>query len=199
MTNLHSRKDPNLLSVVIGMLESSAHLDEEAAKKRQVEATSHGRSAGPIRMASGEVREMIRLPVSQTLSLGTTVSAQVLAGLAAELTLKYAYEADHPCKAAPGTHELYRRLYRKLSDDRKRVIEADYAERIRRKPQRPSAGWETAEKAFRSANNYFEYWRYIVEPGQENSYVEPIFLREATASVLKTLGCNIRWRSEEPA
>ena len=197
MANTHTRKNPKLLSVVIGMLESSARLDEEAAKKRRVEAKSHGSFAGPVRMASGKVGKMIRLPVGQTLSLGTTVSAQVLAGLAAELALKYAYEADYPRRVAPGTHKLYSGLYSKLSDDRKRVIETDYIERVQRHSQKPSDGWETAERVFRSANNYFEYWRYIVEPGQENIHVEPIFLREATASVLKTLGCNIRWSSEK--
>ena len=197
MANTHARKDPNHLSVVIGMLESSAHLDEEAAKKRKVEAASYGSSVGPVRLPSGKVGEGIQIPVGRTLSLGTMVSAQVLAGLTAELALKYAYEADHPDKAAPGTHKLYSGLYCKLSNDRKRGIEVDYAERIRRHPQKPSDGWETAEQVFQSANNYFEYWRYIVELGKENSYAEPIYLREATASVLKTLGCNIRWRAEE--
>ncbi len=120
-------------------------------------------------------------------------SSQVLAGLAAELALKYVYEIEHPDVIAPQTHKLYNDLYRRLSVNRRDEIEADYAARIQRYKRPPDEGWKTAEQVFRSANNYFSDWRYVAEEDSVILYAQPIFLRETICSVLKTLGINITW------
>ena len=115
-------------------------------------------------------------------AIGISISAQILAGQAAELVLKYAYEAENS-KTAPQTHELDA-LYRLLSQDRKAKIEEEYAVRIQRHESSPGEGWKTAKQAFLSGKDYPVRFRYATEEGQSPSCVEPIFLREAICSVL---------------
>ena len=122
-----------------------------------------------------------------------TVSAQVIAGLGAELALKYVYEIENPSATAPQTHKLYDKLYSKLSANRRDNVETDYAVRIQRHQSEPDQGWKTAEQVFQSANDYFEKWRYVTEEDTVITYSQPVFLREAICSVLKTLGVNISW------
>ena len=185
------RKLPITIDVVVGMLGSSARLDTAAAERRQIEAERFGTTRGFQTDLHGNMREAI--DISSGYSIGITQSAQVLAGLAAELALKYAYEADHPSAVAPRTHKLYDKLYRKLSAIRRQEVEADYAVRIQRHQSDPDEGWKTTCQVFRSANDYFEQWRYATEEGSVISYSQPIFLREAVCSVLKTLGANVTW------
>ena len=139
----------------------------------------------------GKTREAI--DISGGYSIGMMQSAQVIAGLAAELALKYAYETENPTAVAPKTHKLYDKLYSKLSANRRDSVEADYAVRIQRHQFEPEQGWKTAEQVFQSANDYFERWRYATEEDTVITYSQPVFLREAICSVLKTLGVNISW------
>ena len=185
------RKLPRTVSVVVGMLESSARLDGAAAERRKIEAAGFGKSTGFQRDRDGKTREVV--DISGGYSIGMTQSAQVIAGLAAELALKYAYETEHPTDVASPTHKLYDELYSKLSETRRGNVEADYAVRIQRHQSNPDEGWKTAKQVFQSANDYFEKWRYATEEDIVIPYSKPVFLREAIFSVLKTLDDNISW------
>ena len=189
--NTSKRKRPLTVDVVVGMLESSAQLDSAAAERRKIEAADSGKSRGFQRDRDGKSRKVI--DISGGYSIGMTVSAQVIAGLAAELALKCVYEIENPTAVAPQTHKLYDKLYSKLSTNRRDSVEADYAVRIQRHQFEPEQGWKTAEQVFQSANDYFERWRYATEEDTANAYSQPVFLREAICSVLKTLGVNISW------
>ena len=184
-----ARKAPVIESLVVGMLESSAHIDSLAAERQKIEAEEFGRREWQ-QDQHGERREVI--DISGGYSIGMIQSAQVLAGLAAELALKYVYEIEYPDAVAPQTHKLYDDLYSKLPVKRRNKIEADYAVRIQQHKRLPDEGWKTSEQAFQSANNYFLDWRYVAE-GNDIPYAQPVFLREAICSVLKTLDINIRW------
>ena len=189
--NTSKRKRPITVEVVVGMLESSAQLDSAAAERRKIEAADFGKSRGFQRDRDGKSRKLI--DISGGYSIGMTVSAQVIAGLAAELALKYVYEIENPSATAPQTHKLYDKLYSKLSTNRRDSVEADYAVRIQRHQFEPDQGWKTAKQVFQSANDYFEKWRYATEEDTVITYSQPVFLREAICSVLKTLGVNISW------
>lgn len=193
--NTAKRKRPITMDVIVGMLESSAQLDSTAAERRKIEAADFGKSRGFQRGRDGRTRQIV--DISGGYSIGITQSAQVIAGLAAELALKYVYEIENPNAIAPQTHKLYDKLYRKLSAKRRDNVEADYAVRIQRHQAGPDEGWKTAKQVFQSANDYFEKWRYATEEDVAIAYSQPIFLREAICSVLKTLGVNVRW--SEPA
>ena len=186
------RKQPGTVEAVVGMLESSARLDGVAAEKRRSEAAEFGRSTGKRMESHGESNEVI--DILGGYSLGIFLSAQILAGQAAELALKYTYEQEFPGRVACTTHDLGA-LYEQLSMARKERIEADYATRIQRHESSPGNGWETARNAFRSGRDYPVLFRYATEEGQAIPWVEPIFLREAVCSVLASLGFNIRWGS----
>ena len=177
--------------LIVGMLESSARLDEAAAERRRVEAAESGKSLGLKPGPDGKLREVIN--ISGGYSIGMTQSAQVLAGFAAELALKYAYEKEHPDDTAPPSHKLRDDLYRALSPSMMNEIEADYSERVQRHKTPPDEGWRTAEQVFRSANDYFDNWRYMSEIGRTIPYAQPIFLREAICSVLQAIGIKVRW------
>ncbi len=189
--NTSKRKLPITVDVVVGMLESSAQLDSNAAERRKIEAADFGKTRGFQRGRDGKTREMI--DISGGISIGMTQSAQVIAGLAAELALKYVYEIENPTAVAPQTHKLYDKLYNKLPTNRRDNVEADYAVRIQRHQSEPEKCWKTAQQVFKSANDYFEKWRYATEEDTVITYSQPIFLREAICSVLSTLGVNISW------
>ncbi len=186
-----NRKSPLTLLYIVGMLESSAHLDTRGSERRQVEAKEGGKSTGQDMVLQGKPYKVVELP-SNSYSIGITLSAQVLAGQAAELALKYAYECEHGDKAAPQIHWLDD-LFSLLSDEMKKAIEEDYSIRKQRHSSSPWPGWETAEEVFRSARDYPVRSRYATEEGQPDWRFQPIFLREAVCSVLASLGYNIRW------
>ena len=184
------RKQPITKDVVVGMLDSSARLDALAADKQREEAKEFGRSMKEHVDMDGKSYEVIN--ISGGYSIGIMLSAQILAGQAAELALKFAYEAENPNQAAPKSHELSG-LYERLSQDRKDKIEKDYAIRIQRRESLPSDGWQTVEQVFRSGKDYPVHFRYLAEEGRTLPYTQPIFFREAVCSVLASLGTNIRW------
>ena len=119
-----SRKTPLTIPYIVGMLESSAHLDTRGSARRQEEASTAGRASGHQKL-HGKSYQVIELP-HNSYSLGITLSAQVLAGQAAELALKYVYEREHRDEPAPTTHRLDY-LYSLLSDGMKKRIEEDYS------------------------------------------------------------------------
>lgn len=185
-----SRKQPMTIETVVGMLDSSARLDEIAAKRRRIEAEEFGTLTGQRMEVRGESYETI--DITGGYSIGITLSAQILAGQAAELALKYAYEFENPAKVAPGTHDLDD-LYGRLSSDRKTEVETDYAARVEGHNSSPGDGWKTVEQVFRSGKDYPVAFRYATETGQAVPNAEPIFLREAVCSVLASMEVKVRW------
>ena len=183
------RKLPSTIEVVVGMLEGSTNLDGMAAKKREVESKEFGKETGQHVSVDGKLLSVV--DITGGYSLGISISAQIIAGQAAELSLKYAYEAEHPNKYAETTHRLDV-LYNQLSQDRKKRIEEDYAERMQRYDRSPQEGWETAQKVFHSGRDYPVLFRYATEEGRDIPFMQPVFLREAVCSVLASLETNIR-------
>ena len=182
------------INLVAGMLESSAHLDELASTKRKIEAETIGQSIGWKRFSDGEMYECI--DISGGYSLGIMQSAQVLVGLAAELSLKYAFESEHPNTVAPSSHKLHS-LYCGLSKEKRTAIESDYSERIKGRKDNPPVGWRKAKQVFQASDNYFVDWRYLSEEGRNVSDAFPIWLREAVCSVLASLDIKITWSNSE--
>ena len=191
-TKRPGRKRPTTIPAIAGMLESSAHLDQLAAKRRIIEAEKFGRPTGQTMNWHGKDYEVA--DITGGYSLGITISAQILAGQAAELALKYAYESENLNVSAPARHELDF-LYSKLSQDKKVKTEEVYKARVQQQEASPGEGWKTAEQAFQSGKDYPVLFRYLTEEGASGSSMEPIFLREAVCSVLASIGTNIRWGS----
>lgn len=193
------RKQPITLPMIVGVLESSAMLDERASARQKQVAAERGHEATiqtdelpeEIRSSAGAAPRVIDL--TGDYSIGILQSAQVLAGLAAELALKFAYEQEHTNEAAPNEHDLLV-LYKKLSEKRRSDIVADYAERLQRHATAPAPNWKTAEGAFEAARHHFVDWRYASE-GKNIPYSQPVFLREAVCSICGTLGVRINWSS----
>ena len=183
------RKTPLTITYIVGMLDSSTHLDTRGRERRQDEASTVGRASGKRVELHGKSYEVIELP-SDSLSLGITLTAQVLAGQAAELALKYAYEREQLDEPAPTTHRLDY-LFSLLSDTVKKRIEEDYSMRKQRHGEAIWPGWETAEEVFHSAKDYPVRPRYATEAGQPDWESQPIFLREAVCSGLASLGYNV--------
>ena len=161
------RKGPNTVHSIRGMLYSSACLDQDAIEKKEI-----------------------------SYSFGITQSAQILAGQAAELALKWAFEAENPDKIAASTHRLDC-LFNSLSSDRKQNIEDDYASRIRQYRSLPIEGWRTAKQVFLSGGDYPVLFRYLTE-GPPSFEVQPQYLREAVCSVLVSLGFKTEWAQRSP-
>ena len=174
------------------MLESSAHLDTLGGQKRKAEAKQIGTATERRVDWHGKSYEHIALPPNAS-SIGITLSAQIVAGQAAELALKYAIEFEDPDRSAPPTHRLDD-LYGKLSSDRKDAIEQDYSKR-KSCHTLPRQGWQPAGEVFGSARDYPVLFRYATEEGQASYEMQPVFLREAVCSVLASLGANVRWGS----
>ena len=187
------RKTPLTITYIVGMLESSAHLDTRGSERRRVEANDSGRATGKEIELHGKSYQVVELP-SNSYSLGITLSAQILAGHAAEVALKYAYECEHRDKTAPQSHWL-NDLYSVLPEGARKRIEDDYSIRKQRHRNSRWPGWETAEEVFRSARDYPVRSRYATEEGQPDWQSQPIFLREAVCSVLASLGHNVHWGS----
>ncbi len=185
-----ARKSEITISAVVGMLESSAHLDELATERRRSEAEKFGRTTGERMEWDGKSYEVVQLEGGH--SIGITLSAQIIAGQAAELALKYAFEVEYPIKSAPSIHRLDD-LYSQLSKERKNRIERDYSTRKQRHNSPPVPGWETAQEVFDSCRDYPVLFRYATEEGQSPYEVRPILLREAVCSVLASLEVNVRW------
>ena len=188
------RKTAVTPDLIVGLLESSAHLDEWAVVRREEDAAQYGTTTERVPTPpDGKVRTVKRM--QRAYSLGITQGAQVLAGLAAELALKFVWEYEHPGQSASRTHKLHN-LFRSISPQRKNEMEADYKVRLQRHTNMPASGWQTIEEVFRTTNDYFENWRYVSEEGVRIPWTEPRFLREAICSVLKTAGVNVTWDPE---
>ena len=183
------RKQPITIEVVVGLLESSAHLDNHATEKRRSKEAKFGRATGQRIDLHGE--SLKKIGISGGYSIGIHLAAQMLASHAAELALKYAYESENPNQSAEKTHRLDI-LYYKLSQEKKDRIEADFAKRHGQVSE-PGDGWKTAEEVFHSGKDYPVLFRYATEEGCPNFHVKPIFFRDAVCSVMASLGHNIRW------
>ena len=144
------------------------------------------------RISRGEPK-VASLDPEQRQELGEYQGRVVLAGLAAELALKWLWERDnHPC-SAKSCHDLVI-LFNELSEDLKGKIKAGYLRRAL--PCEP--GWESADRVFNICSKAFVEWRYIVEEGGFKDYIMHVtYLNHATRSVLQ-VGETLLERSEEP-
>ncbi len=186
-----TRKSPHSISFIVGMLESSAHLDNLGQERRGQEADTMENNGSDNVLLNGKVYQAVVLPPNSC-SLGITLAAQILAGQAAELALKYVFEQENPSKTAPQIHRLDI-LYSKLSEWSKKMVEADYLNRKRLHDALLWPGYETAEEVFRTSRDYPVWARYATEGGQQSVQLQPIFLREAVCSVLASGGYNVHW------
>lgn len=128
---------------------------------------------------SGEMRHLVfggtlgNLCVGTQEEFGQYQGRVVLMALAVELSLKFAYEQDHPSESAPPTHDLYK-LFQKLKDPRKQAIKANYEclfneyERSL-KAQGDSLReewWKNIGEALKKCKDTSVNWRFIEERGR---------------------------------
>ena len=116
--------------------------------------------------------------------LGKYQGRVVLASLAAELALKYAWErepknADKPAPKIGSGHQL-KDLFGELCPDRKQAIEEEYCQRTSTHTK-----CQTAEEAFGQYKKPFEQFRYMGEyPPSKNEPMRATDLIQATKSVI---------------
>ena len=121
------------------------------------------------------------LDPEQRQELGEYQGRVVLAGLAAELALKWLWEKDNQACSAKSCHDLSI-LFNKLSEELKGKIRVGYLKRAF--PCEP--GWESADRVFKICKNAFVDWRYIVEEGGFKDYIMHVtYLNHATWSALQ--------------
>ena len=126
-------------------------------------------------------RKVSNLDSEQRQDLGKYQGRVVLAGLAAELALKWLWEWDNHPRSSKGCHDLLI-LFNELSEDLKEKVRAAYLQRAC--PSEP--GWESADEVFNICRNAFVDWRYVVEEGGFKDYVmHATYLNHATRSVLQ--------------
>ena len=155
---------------VMGLLESADLIGESLPHSPRWLA--QGISRGKHQVAN--------LDSEQRKELGKYQGRVVLAGLAAELALKWLWERDNQPSSSKSCHDLLV-LFNELSEDLKGKIRASYL--LRACPCEP--GWESADKVFKICKNSFVDWRYVVEEGGFKDYVmHATYLNHATLSVL---------------
>ena len=178
--------------VIVGMLESSALLDQKAAEMRRSESI-HGISRG-VQTIGSFTAEVIALPLSH--SLGVTISAQVLAGQAAELGLKLLYE-EKTQRSAIRNHDLYDQ-WTKLPTNVRQMVQERYELRIKRHMPLNQPKWTRLSELLVSCRRYAIDWRYVTEDDPQR-YLDtsPVLLREAVCSVMSVLGYNINWSQND--
>ena len=81
----------------------------------------------------------------------------VLVSLAAELSLKFAYELENPGKTANTNHDL-EHWFNKLSETLRNEVENQYCHLA----TPPRCGWMTAAEVFEKCKDSSLEWRYIV-------------------------------------
>ena len=105
----------------------------------------------------------------------------MLAGLAAELALKWLWEWDNHPRSSKSRHDLLI-LFNELLEDLNEKVRAAYLQRAC--PYEPR--WESADEVFKICRNAFVDWRYVVEEGGFKDYVmHATYLNHATRSVLQ--------------
>ena len=166
------RKVQETLRFVEGLLNAADGIDAILTgelEPRKVLAETHKEIAN---FQPGEIRE-----------LGKYQGRVVLAALAAELALKFAWEAENQ-RPADNEHDL-RKLFDRLSDHVKQQVRGAYRRRV---PTPYEPDWETADQVFEICRHAFVSWRYIVE---ENSYPNYImratYLKDATLCVIDAM------------
>ena len=164
------RKVPETLDFVKGLLISADDLSNslsEELEPRKVLAQKHTKIAS---LEPAHIRE-----------LGKYQGRVVLVALAAELALKFAWEAENQDEAAPAGHDLLE-CFDRLSDDLKEKTRIEYRKRVTNPLGKE---WETVDQAFKICCKTFEDWRYIVEEGKYPRYImRATYLHDATLSVI---------------
>ena len=129
--------------------------------------------------------------LTQRRLLGKYQGRVVLASLAAELALKYAWEresknAGEPAPKIGSGHQL-KEMFRKLCPDRKEAIEEEYCRRRTIKQTK----CETAEEAFGQYKKPFEEFQYMGEyPLSNEEAMRATDLIRATKSVISVARTN---------
>ena len=137
----------------------------------------------PRRVLARKHSEIANLEHGKIEELGKYQGRVVLVALAAELALKFAWEAENQ-RPADNEHDL-RKLFDRLPDHVKQQARDAYRRRV---PTPYEPDWETADQVFEICRNAFVSWRYIVE---ENSYPNYImratYLKDATLCVIDAI------------
>lgn len=174
-------------------------MKEQAVSKRKVSQTldfvkgllisadeiSNGLSSEPEpRKVLAQGRTAIaNFKPDQIQELGKYQGRVVLVALAAELTLKFAWETENEGEAT-SDHDL-QKWFDCLSNDLKEKIRREYQNRVTGPPEKE---WETAGGVFKICRNAFVDWRYIVEEGNFPNYImRATYLKEATLSIIHVL------------
>ena len=172
--NVAKKKIQQTPDFVMGLLESADLIGESLPHSPRWLA--QGISRGKQKVAN--------LDSHQRQKLGKYQGRVVLAGLAAELALKWLWERDNQPSSSKCGHNLLM-LFNELSEDLKCKIRAAYV--LLACPCEP--GWESADKVFKICQNSFVDWRYVVEEGGFKDYVmHATYLNHATLSVLQVGG-----------
>ena len=166
------RRVPETLQFVEGLLLAADGIDR----------TLNGQLE-PRSVLANRHRDIHKFEASQIRELGKYQGRVVLAALAAELALKFAWESENT-DPAPYGHDLLD-LYDSLSDDLKAQINDDYKRGV---DASLGVEWESAYKVLETCRTAFEGWRYIVEDGKYPRYVmRATNLIEATRSVIRSV------------
>ncbi len=167
------RKVPETLHFVKGLLTSVDEISNSLSgelEPRQVLAHKHA--------------DIAKFSPLQIQHLGMYQGRVVLVALAAELALKFAWEAEYQDRTSTDTHDLLR-LFECLSTELKDKARNEYQRRVTDPPEKT---WRTIDQAFRVCRNAFVDWRYIVEQGKYPNYVmRATYLKEATLSVIDVI------------
>ena len=162
------RKRKETLDFVKGLIRAADRIDAA------LEAGSHPRETlrGNYDIANatpGEVQEM-----------GKYQGRVVLISLAAELALKFAWEAEHPGKTTSSNHDLHF-WFQLLTCTLRKKVESEYCERA----TPCEDGWKTAAQAFEKCKDSSLEWRYIVEEGKgPQDKMRATYLKHAALSVV---------------
>ena len=141
---------------------------------------------------SGGKSKIAKLDPEQRQELGEYQSRVVLAGLAAELALKWLWEKGNQSCSAKSCHDLSV-LFNELSEEIKGKVRAGYLKRVCPSEQ----GWDSVDNVFKICKHAFVDWRYIVEKGGFKDYIMHVtYLNHATRAVLE-VGDTLPQQTEE--
>ena len=164
------RKVPETLDVVKGLLISADEISNSLSEELE-----------PRKVLAQKQTKIASLEPAHIRELGKYQGRVVLVALAAELALKFAWEAENQDEAAPAGHDLLE-CFDRLSDDLKEKTRIEYRKRVTNPLNKE---WETVDQVFTICCEAFEDWRYIVEEGSYPNYImRATYLIDATQSVI---------------
>ena len=164
-----NRKVTQTLDFVRGLLESADEIDRALSGELE-----------PRRVLAKKHTNIAKLDPGQIQDLGMYQGRVVLVALAAELALKYLWEAEN-AGGAPVGHDLLK-CFNRLLDHHKDEIRRNYERRVTDPSEEE---WRTVDQLFEICRDAFVDWRYIVEEGNYPNYImRATYLKKATLSVI---------------